>query len=141
VSTAPAAADPAPEPARAGPSLRPTAPDERGHLAIHPSVLRKIVEHAVDQVPGTLHRERTVAGFDVGDAGIKARITTGAGDPAAVDVALELALRYPGPVREVVAAVRDRVGDELVRLTGHRLRNLAVTVTGLRGAPAGPRLQ
>lgn len=115
--------------------------EERGRLDISPTVLCKIVEHVADQVPGTLHRERTVAGFGVGGAGPKARISTGAGAPDAVDVRLELALEYPGPVRETVTAVRARVSDELTRLTGHRVRTLAVTVTGLRGAPAGPKLQ
>ena len=33
-------------------------PAERGRLDIHPTVLRKIVEHAADSVPGTLRHER-----------------------------------------------------------------------------------
>ena len=40
-------------------------PAERGRLDIHPTVLRKIVEHAADSVPGTLRNERTLAGIDV----------------------------------------------------------------------------
>jgi len=118
-----------------------TPPADRGRLDVHPAVLRKIVEHAADQVPGTLRRTRTLAGVDVGDAGPRARVTPGAGAPDAVDVRLELALEYPSTVRDVVADVRRRVGDELSRIAGHRMRYLAVTVTGLRGASAGPRLQ
>jgi uncharacterized alkaline shock family protein YloU len=116
---------------------------DRGRLDIHPVVLRKIVEHAADQVPGTLRHERRVAGIDVGEAGSSAKITTGSGDPSAVDVALELTLQYPAPVRSVVEAVRTKVGEELVRIAGHRVRALTVTVSGLRGAPApaAPRLQ
>lgn len=109
---------------------------DRGRLDIHPVVLRKIVEHAADQVPGTLRHERRLAGIDVGVAGANAKITTGSGDPTAVDVRLELTLEYPAPVRSVVDAVRTRVGDELERLAGHRVRALTVTVSGLRGAPA-----
>lgn len=116
-------------------------PDARGRLDIHPAVLRKIVEYAADQAPGILRRARTVAGFDVGDAGSKAHVTPGAGAPEAVDVRLELALEYPSAVRDVVADVRRRVGAELTRLAGRHVRHLAVTVTGLRGASAGPRLQ
>ena len=41
-------------------------PDERGRLDIHPAVQRKIVEHAADDVPGTLGNERRLAGIDVG---------------------------------------------------------------------------
>ena len=117
-------------------------PAERGRLEIHPAVLRKIVEHAADQVPGTLRHERRLAGIDIGEAGASARVTTGSGDPSAVDVRLELTLQYPGSVRTVVDAVRAKVGDELVRLAGHRVRALTVTVAGLRAArPPAARLQ
>jgi uncharacterized alkaline shock family protein YloU len=108
---------------------------ERGRLEIHPSVLRKIVEHAADQVPGTLRHERRLAGIDIGgEAGASARVTTGPGDPPSVDLRLELTLQYPASVRSVVDAVRAKVGDELVRITGHRVRAMTVTVAGLRSA-------
>ncbi|WP_219415437.1 Asp23/Gls24 family envelope stress response protein [Pseudonocardia nigra] len=113
------------------------AVEDRGRLEIHPSVLRKIVEHAADQVQGTLRHERRLAGIDVGETGASAKIITGSGDARAVDVRLELTLQYPAPVRSVVAAVRAKVGDELQRLAGHRVRALTVTVAGLRGAPTG----
>ncbi|WP_063739786.1 Asp23/Gls24 family envelope stress response protein [Pseudonocardia halophobica] len=114
--------------------------DERGNLDIAPAVLRKIVEHATDLVPGTLHRERRVAGVEVGDAGPRARVSA-TGD--AVDVRLELACAYPAPVRETVAAVRDMVATELERISGYRVRSLAVTVSGLREPtrPAQPRIR
>jgi uncharacterized alkaline shock family protein YloU len=135
-------------PTRSGPApsadppatARPGPADDRGRLDVHPAVLRKIVQYAADQVPGTLHRGRSLAGFEVGDAGIKAKVSTSGVNT--VDVRLDLALAYPAPVRESVAAVRDRVAGELERLAGYRVRTLAVTVTGLRGASAaGPRLQ
>jgi uncharacterized alkaline shock family protein YloU len=109
-------------------------PAERGSLDIHPVVLCKIVEHAADSVPGTLRNERRLAGIDVGESGASARVTVGTGDPAPVDVRLELTLRYPATVRTVVAAVRAAVADDLARFAGHRVRAMAVTVTGLRGA-------
>jgi hypothetical protein len=46
-------------------------PAERGRLDIHPTVLRKIVEHAADGVPGTLRNERRLAGIDVGESGAR----------------------------------------------------------------------
>jgi uncharacterized alkaline shock family protein YloU len=110
-------------------------PAERGHLDIQPVVLRRIVEHAADQVPGTLRHERRLAGIDVGEAGASARVTVGSGDPLAVDVRLELTLRYPAKVRAVVEAVRANVGAELDRIAGFRLRTLTVTVAGLREPP------
>jgi uncharacterized alkaline shock family protein YloU len=117
--------------------------EERGRLDIGPTVLRKIVEHAADQVPGTLRHERRLAGIDIGigEAGASARITTGTGDPPMVDVRLELTLQYPAPVRAVVAAVRAKVGEELARVAGHRVRAMTVTIAGLRPArPAAARL-
>lgn len=116
-------------------------PGERGRLTIRPVVLRRIVEHAADGTPGTLRHERRVAGIDLGTAGAGARV--GEGPDGVVDVALELTLQYPAPVRRTVDAVRSRVADELERLTGRRVRNLAVTVSGLRGADdgAGPRVR
>jgi uncharacterized alkaline shock family protein YloU len=116
-------------------------PAERGRLEIHPSVLRKVVEHAADQVPGTLRHERRLAGIDIGEAGASARISTGSGDPTAVDVRLELTLQYPAPVRTVVDAVRAKVGEELTRIAGRRIRAMTVTVAGLRPArPTAARL-
>lgn len=112
-------------------------PADRGRLEIHPTVLRKIVEHAADQVPGTLRHERRLAGIEVGETGASARISVGVADPLAVDVRLELRLRYPAPVRTVIEAVRARVGQDLAELAGHHVRGLTVTVAGLRAAPAG----
>jgi len=122
---------------------RQAEPADRGSLAIHPAVLRKIVEYAADTVPGTLRNERRLAGIDVGEAGASARVTVGRGEPAPVDVRLELTLRYPVPIGNVVEAVRAAVANDLARLAGHRMRTLAVTVTGLRGAavPTRPRVQ
>jgi uncharacterized alkaline shock family protein YloU len=112
------------------------AASERGRLEIHPTVLRKIVEHAADQVPGTLRHERRLAGIDIGEAGASARVSAGPGEPPTVDVRLELTLQYPAPVRTVVDAVRTEVGDELIRIAGHRVGAMTVTVAGLRPARA-----
>lgn len=118
-------------------------PAERGRLDIAPAVLRTIVEYAADGTPGTLRHERRLAGFDMGTTGAGATVSDGPG--GAVDVALELTLQYPAPVRRTVDAVRARVTGELERLTGRRVRTFAVTVSGLRaaddGADAGPRVR
>jgi uncharacterized alkaline shock family protein YloU len=111
---------------------------ERGRLEIHPVVLRKIVEYAADQVPGTLRHERRLAGIDVGEVGAVARVAPGVGGSDTVDVALELTLQYPAVVRAVVEAVRERVGAELQRCAGYRLRAFTVTVSGFRGSGPAP---
>lgn len=123
------------DPALGGGSAFEPVPDERGRLDIRPAVLRKIVEHAADETPGTLRHERRLAGVGVGSSGSKATVTDG--PEGVVDIALDLTLQYPAPVRTTVDAIRARVRDELARMTGRRVRNLAVTVSGLRGADTG----
>lgn len=117
----------------------PTAvdPDERGRLRISPLVVRKIAEHTVDLTPGTLPARRTVAGVGLGSTGASAKaIVIG----QMVDVRVELALRYPGPVRSTVDQLRSRIGDEVRRITGYQVRSVAVTVTALLPEPT-PGLQ
>ncbi|MGH3834966.1 MAG: Asp23/Gls24 family envelope stress response protein [Pseudonocardiaceae bacterium] len=113
----------------------PTAvdPDERGRLRINPSVLRKIAEHTIDLTPGTLPARRTVAGVGMGSAGASAKAIV-AGQQ--VDLRVELALRYPGPVRSTVDQLRSRIGDEVRRITGYQVRSIAVTVTALLPEPS-----
>ncbi len=111
------------------PELTPTAdPAERGWLEISHTVVRKIVEHATDQVPGTVRSDRRVAGLALGETGSSARVSVG---EELIDVSLELALRYPGSITAVVARVRERVGEEIARITGLRVRAFDVTVSGL----------
>ncbi|MGH3776377.1 MAG: Asp23/Gls24 family envelope stress response protein [Pseudonocardiaceae bacterium] len=108
-------------------------PDERGQLRISPLVLRKIAEHTVDLTPGTLPARRTVAGVGLGSTGASAKaIITG----QTVDVRVELALRYPGPVRSTVDQLRSRIGDEVRRITGYQVGSIAVTVTALLPEPS-----
>jgi uncharacterized alkaline shock family protein YloU len=114
--TAPAverpAADPLPE------------PEERGKLTIDQSVVRKVVEHSADLVPGTARARRRLGA----DRGATARIS-GAGND--VDVRLDVALVYPVPVREKVAELRGAVTAEVERITGYHVRGLDVVVSAL----------
>ena len=108
-------------------------PDERGRLSIAPAVLRKIAEHTTDLMPGTLPARRTVAGVGVGSTGANAKATlTGRW----VDLHVELALRYPAPVRSTVAQLRSRISDEMRRITGYQVASIAVTVTALLPEPS-----
>ncbi|MFD0202207.1 MULTISPECIES: Asp23/Gls24 family envelope stress response protein [Saccharothrix] len=101
-----------------------TGPDQaEGSLEIHPTVVRKVVAHAVRQVPGA----EPDAAVKVGEAD---------GD---LDLVVNLALRYPAPVRTAAADVRRHVTEEVRRITGYRVRSLALTVSALR-APTRPRV-
>ncbi len=106
--------------------------DDRGRLRIDPSVLRKIAEHTADRTPGTLPAPRTVAGVGLGATGATVKVTVTA---QRVDLRVELALRYPSPVRTIVDQLRSRITDELRRITGYQVRSIAVTVTALLPEP------
>ncbi|MEV6624025.1 MULTISPECIES: Asp23/Gls24 family envelope stress response protein [Amycolatopsis] len=94
-------------------------PAERGTLTVGHAVVRKVAQHAADQVPGTTRD---------GKKGAKAKV---GGLDNDVDLALDLALQYPAPVRTVVDVVREKVTDEVELLTGYHVRTLAVTVSAL----------
>ncbi|MEC3981091.1 Asp23/Gls24 family envelope stress response protein [Amycolatopsis sp. H20-H5] len=111
--------EPGPELAEAG---------ERGTLSIAHTVVRKVAQHAADQVPGTVLAERKVAGLGIGSQGASVKV---GGDDNDVDLALDVALRYPAPVRAVVGQVRTGVTEEVERLTSYQVRSLAVTVSAL----------
>ncbi len=115
-------------------------PELRGTLEIDPSVLRKIVEHAADQAPGTRHRARTVAGLGVGESRPTARISAFADG---VDVQLRVTLAYPAPIRETVADVRERIARDLDRIAGQKVRSLTVDVGALQSdrEPDQPRVR
>lgn len=128
-----ATTDPQPV-ADSAPAAGPDAePGERGQLRIDPSVLRKIVEHIADLAPETLPAPRTVAGVGVGSTGATAKVSLAA---QRVDLYLELALRYPGPVRTAVDHLRSRISEEIQRLTGYQIGSVSVTVTALLPEPS-----
>ena len=94
-------------------------PAERGTLTIGHAVVRKVAQHAAGRVPGTARDAKK---------GPKAKV---GGHDNDVDLALDLALRYPAAVRAVVGDVRAKVAEEVELLTGYRVRSMAVTVSAL----------
>lgn len=125
--TAPPATPTAPPTAPATPTA-PTTAAERGRLRIDPEVVRKIAQHAADEVPGTARMPRRIAGVGVGSHGSHVRVRH-TGDT--VDLTLDIALHYPATIRDVVDRVRARVVGEIARNTGFQVRSLDVTVSAL----------
>nr|WP_202507770.1 Asp23/Gls24 family envelope stress response protein [Amycolatopsis rubida] len=97
-------------------------------MTIAHAVVRKVAQHAADQVPGTMLTERRVAGVSTGMTGTSAKVSGSDND---VELSLDLALRYPAPVREVTGQVRAKVVEEVERITSYHVRSVAVTVTAL----------
>ncbi|MCA1193106.1 Asp23/Gls24 family envelope stress response protein [Saccharopolyspora sp. 6V] len=113
-------------------------PADRGSLDIDRAVLRKIAEHAADCVSGTTRAPRRIVGVGVGTQGSSARLT---GPDRELRVRLDLALRYPAPVRDAVREVRERVREELSRQAGCRVTAVEVTVSALVPAPKRDRVE
>ncbi|WP_245950570.1 Asp23/Gls24 family envelope stress response protein [Saccharothrix carnea] len=94
-------------------------------MEIHPTVVRKVAAHAVRLVPGAEP-----------SAAVKVGVGEADGD---LELVVKLALPYPAPVRTAAADVRRHVTEEVERITGYRVRSLALTVSALR-APTRPRV-
>lgn len=103
-------------------------PQDRGTLTIAPAVVRKVAQHAADQVDGTTKAERRIAGLGLGQHGASAKV---GGEGNDVDVVLDVALRYPAPIREIVTDLRARVAEEVERITSYQVRDISVTVSAL----------
>jgi uncharacterized alkaline shock family protein YloU len=103
-------------------------PEDRGSLSIGHIVVRKVAQRAADDVPGTT---RTKRGSGLGTHGASVHVSGRDND---VDLALDLALRYPGAVRETASAVRESVTTEVERITSYRVRSVSVTVSALEAA-------
>ncbi|WP_037303783.1 Asp23/Gls24 family envelope stress response protein [Amycolatopsis orientalis] len=106
----------------------PGGPENRGTLTIAPAVVRKIAQHAADQVDGTTRAERRIAGLGLGTHGASAKV---GGEGNDVDLVLDVALNYPAPVRRIVGDLRARVTEEVERITSYRVRDISVTVSAL----------
>lgn len=108
--------------------------EERGRLEIDQTVVRKVAEHAANLVPGTATISRTLGH----DRGALAKI---GGSGNLVDIDMDLGLHYPANVRHVVGVVREKVTEEVSRLTGYRVRAVEVTVSALQPEPTAPRVR
>lgn len=114
-----------------------------GVTTIEDRVVDKIVGRAVTEVPSTGGAARRVLGIALGDdehqerARVDARV-----DGGVVSVAVDLTVVYPEPVAEVADAVRRHVGARVSGLTGLRVAQVDIHVTGLvpdRPASRRPR--
>jgi len=102
---------------------RSTPAAQRGGLDIAPTVVERVAEGTARLVPGVQLVHRRV-GAD--------RLRTSArvlGSTASLT--LDIAVRYPSPVRATARRVRDEVGREVQRLTGVEVGRLDLAVVQL----------
>lgn len=101
--------------------------EDRGTLRVHPAVVRKLAERTAGRMAGTIS-DRAHAGVRTGQHGPTATVRD-RGD--AVDITLQVALRYPARVAVLSERLRNRVTEQVYRITGRRVGRVAITVSAL----------
>lgn len=106
----------------AAPSTEP-APEGRGTLSVRAQALQHVVESVALEVPGVVRTDGGIAGMRSGTprAAVRVRGTS-------ARVAVEVSCRWPAPVSDIAARVRDLVLERASELSGVRLASVDVTV-------------
>lgn len=115
-------------------------PAERGSLSVADRVVERVAGYAVSQVEAAMAAPRRVLGVNVGDARpqdsahVQARVY---GDVATVEATI--AVHWPASVRSVGDAVRDRVREDVARITGVRVEQIDLEIVSMSAPAAVPR--
>lgn len=123
-----------------GPPTSTVAAEERGRLEVADRVVTKVAGHAVTLVPDASAAPRRVLGLNVGEARDEVRADVDAqvhGDVATVQA--RIAVRWPRSVPQVADAVRNKVGQEVSRITGVRVDHVDIDVTSMTSGSSTQR--
>lgn len=118
----------------------PGDPSERGSLSVADRIVERVAGHAVSQVEAAMAAPRRVLGVNVGvarpqeSAHVHARVY---GEVATVEATI--AVHWPASVRSVSDAVRDRVREDVARITGVRVEQVDIEVVSMSVPAAAPR--
>lgn len=112
-----------------GPPESRTDPAERGETRISDRVVDRIVTAAADEIGRTAGTFRRILGIPMGHSDRPEAHADVNGD--VVTARVSLAVRYPSPVREVAAEVREHVMKRVSELTGLRVAEVDVEVVSL----------
>ncbi|WP_019629442.1 Asp23/Gls24 family envelope stress response protein [Actinomadura atramentaria] len=106
--------------------------EERGVTVIADRVLARLAEYGARRADATGAMDRSVLGVPLGRRAAKASVDV---QGHVAEVRVEIAVRYPEPVRRVASGVRDRVRHEIEDATGYRVRQVDVVVAALDRTP------
>lgn len=112
---------------------------ERGSLTIDDRVVERVAGHAVTLVEGASAAPRRVLGVTVGEAradteaSVEARVD---GHTATIDATV--AIGWPASIGAVSARLRERIRQDVERMTGVRVDHIDIDVVSL-SAPAATR--
>lgn len=107
-------------------------PAERGTLTVHDRVVERVAGYAVTQVDAATAAPRRILGVNVGDAREQSAVHVQAkvdGHSATVDATI--AVRWPASIREVVERTRQRVRDDVLRMTDVTVDHIDIDVVSL----------
>lgn len=115
-------------------------PADRGTLSLDDRVVQRVAGHAVTLVDGAGAAPRRVLGITVGEsradgeASVDARID---GRTATIDATVAIA--WPASVGAVTSRLRDRIRQDVERLTGVRVDHIDIDVVSMSAPAARPR--
>lgn len=98
-------------------------PETRGQLSVHAQALQHVVESVALEVPGVVRTQGGLPGVRSSSPRATVRVRG-----TSARVSIEVACRWPAPVSDIAARVRDHVLDRASELSGVRLGTVDVTV-------------
>lgn len=105
-------------------------PRERGRLEVTDRVVMRIAGQVAGEVSGISREPGGLRGltrrFDGGRPAVRVHLT-----PEYVDLAIEVAVAYPRPIRGTCDEIRRQVIEKVERLAGVPVRRVDIDVTGL----------
>jgi uncharacterized alkaline shock family protein YloU len=116
---------------------QPAPAEERGRLTVSDRVVERVAGYAVVLVDGAAAAPRRVLGVKVADAdtddeaNVRARV---AGSTATVEASI--AVRWPASIHAVADEVRQRIREDVARITGVTVDHVDLDVVSLVAPPA-----
>ena len=113
---------------------------ERGSLFVADRVVERVAGYAVSQGTAAMAAPHRVLGVNVGEgrpqesAHVHARVY---GDVATIEATI--AVQWPASVRSVSDTVRDRIREDVARITGVRVEQVDLEVVSMSAPAAATR--
>ncbi len=105
----------------------------RGHTRIDPKVVQKVAAEAVREIDNATGSPRRLLGITLGstDSDTGAQISAQVDDNTAL-VEVTMTVVYPASVQQVTRQTREHVRERVKELTGVNVREVDITVAGMR---------
>ncbi len=113
-----------------------------GRLTFAPTIITDIVQRAAKEIDGVVELTGSfIDNLRPGSTRGVALTEIGEGDEGRYDLSLRLSVEYGANCVAIADAIRERVFEEVMRMTGRKVRRIDIHVTGIalpRGEEKGP---